>query len=258
VEIISPKMFNSKSIGHTVTSDFKNMEGRIITVNMGEITGEYNPRQRLKLRFRIDKIEGNQAKTKFLGHSIPQDYMKTVARKRNSKVYIKQEVRTRDDKRFIVKSTVVIDRSATRSTKTAINKRYREILAMEAKNSKFSELISSILGNRLSIKAKKDLHKIYPVKHIVIEKTEIDDSVQLPDEPIARNRSRRREGMQRDYHKGPRAEKPKAEEEKKSVKAEQREGEKAKEVSKESGVGSEEKKEKPVKEEKPEKKEEKK
>ena len=247
VEVIAPKMFNSRNIGYTVATEPKKVIGRRLSVNLGELTGDYNSRQRVMVNFKIDKLSGEQAHTKFMGHTIPQDYMKNVARKRNSKVYVKQEVRTRDDKEFVVKIIIVMDRSSTRSARTQIRATAIKILRREARSTKFSDFISGVLGNRLSILMKKELHTIYPVKHIVIEKTEIDDSVQLPDEPVARNRSRRREGLQKDYHKkASEAGKPKEKAPEKKAEKEEVKAEKKEEV-----------KEKPEKEEKPEKKEKK-
>ena len=194
IDVIAPKMFHSKNIGQTIASDIRNVIGRTVTVNLSEVTGDHGSRQKVKLKFKIEKVMGEQAHTKFLGHLVPQESRRTAVRKRSTKVYVNQKVRTRDDKKFTVKSIIVMDRSANKSTKTEISKKFAEIVLREARETKFSDFISNVLNNRVSITAKRELHKIYPVKHIIIEKTEIAESVELPDEPVGRIRSRRGPG----------------------------------------------------------------
>jgi len=195
IDVIAPKMFHSVYLGQTISSDIRTTVGRTITANLSDVTGDHGSRQKVKLRFKIEKIVNDQAQTKFLGHIIPQESRRTTVRKKSSKVYINQKVRTRDDKEFNVKSTIVMDRSANRSTRTEIGKKFIKILLREARDMKFSDFISNVLNNRVSITAKRELHKIYPVKQVVIEKTEIAESVELPDEPVGRSRSRRPSGV---------------------------------------------------------------
>jgi len=190
--ILAPKMFNSRQIGQTIAIEPKKMIGRVIQINLGELTGDYNSRQRVTVKFKIDSLQGNDAITKFLGHAIPPESLRAMMRKRSAKIYVNQKVRTRDNKEFTVKSSIIVDRKATRSNKTAIGKKFEEFVAEEARNTKFIDLMSNLINNRIAITAKKELHKIYPVKQVVIEKTEIAENVELPDEPVARIRQRRR------------------------------------------------------------------
>ena len=138
VEVLAPKMFNSRSIGHTVTSDMKKIVGRRLNVNMNEVTGGHNPRQKIMLKFKVEKMQDDKAITKFLGHVIPQTNMRNAARKKNTKTYVNKTVKTRDNKEFVVKSILVTDRSAARSIRTAIAKKYEEVLLHEAGKAKFS------------------------------------------------------------------------------------------------------------------------
>jgi hypothetical protein len=118
--------------------------------------------------------------------------MKTVVRKRNSKIYVNEEIRTKDGKNFRVKSIMLVDRSTNKSTRTELLQKFKEILKREAHKKNFNEFISELISKRFASIAKHDLHKIYPVKHIVVEKTEISEKVDLPDEPMGRIQQRER------------------------------------------------------------------
>ena len=253
IEIVAPKMFNSKPIGHTVATDPRKVVDRVIKVNMGDLTGDHNSRQRITLRFKIEKLVGDQANTKFLGFMIQKDQRRNVSRKKTAKVYVNQKIKTKDDKEFIVKSNIVISRSASKSARTAVDKKYREALIDESKGSRFSDFISDLLGNRISSKLKKELHNIYPVKHITIEKVEISENIELPDEPVARVRQRRDRNDQNRWEKTKKYEKTEEKEEKTGEKVEEKEEKEEKTPEKKEKKPEKEKKVK----EKPEKKEEK-
>ncbi|MFH1450634.1 MAG: hypothetical protein ABIF92_01490 [archaeon] len=222
IDVLAPKMFNSKPVGSTVATDIKKVLGRVVNVNLGDLTGDRSMRQRVKLRFKIEKIIGDQAITKFLGYAVQQDNRRNIGRKKSIKVYVNKKVTTKDGKEFIVKSSIVMDRGASRSTKTEVLKKYEEFLTNEASGEKFTNLISDLLGNNVALKAKKELHKIYPVKHITIEKTEISEKLELPDEPVAKMRQRRMFG-DRNTGESEGRERP-AEKKEKKQEAEQKEG----------------------------------
>lgn len=192
IEVLAPKLFNSKTIGYTIATDPRTVVGRVLKVDIGEITGESSMRQRTTMRFKIDKIVGSQAETKFLGYFIQQDQRRSIARKKNTKIYVNLKVKTRDEKEFRVKTNITTDMGAPRSTRTQVQKKYIQMLTDEAQAEKFSNLISDLIGNRFALKAKKELHKIYPIRQVLIEKVEIPEELVMNDE-VAKLRQRREE-----------------------------------------------------------------
>jgi len=246
VEVLAPKMFNSRVICQTIATDTRNIVGRTINIGLDEVTGDSGPRQSLKLKFKIDAMRGNQAVTKFMGYAIPESYLRTMTRKMSTKIYINQAVKSRDNTVFTIKSSIIVNRKAPRTTKTMLMKKFRELIIAEASSTRFTDLISGLMGNRIAITMKKELHKIYPVKQVVIEKTEISESVKLPDEPMSRIRDRRRPDDRREV----RRERPAKEE------APVKEEEKKENAPKAEEKKEPEEKEKPKEEEKPAEKEE--
>lgn len=171
-EIIAPPLFKESHIGNTVANDHRQLIGRIVEVALSDLTGD--PKlQRMKLRFRITDVKGERALTNFLGHVITQDYEHSLVRRRTSKIYVNQTVGTKDDKKVVVKSFIITMDKLNLSRRNALRLKLIEAIGQFAKTENFEDFINSVLYGKVSAHVKKELHKIYPVRHAVIQKTEI-------------------------------------------------------------------------------------
>jgi len=171
-EIIAPPLFNEKKIGETLAADYRMLIGRKIEVSLSDLGGDQKF-QRVKLIFKIENVKGEKALTDYLGHKITHDYERGLVRRRNSKIYEQQPVETKDGRKIAVKSLVVVSGKVNPSVKSSLRAALRQVVESNSKEKKFDELIYSMLHGELSMKIKKELHKITPVRHAVIEKAEI-------------------------------------------------------------------------------------
>ena len=175
-EIIAPPLFKEAYIGHTVANDHRQLIGRTTEVALSDITGD--PKlQRIKLRFRIKDVKGERALTDFLGHVITQDYEHSLVRRRTSKIYVNQTVETKDGQKVVVKCFIITMDKINSARKNALRQQLMQGVQSAAKAEKFDDFINSIIYGKLSADLKKQLHKIYPVRHAVVQKTEIAQTV---------------------------------------------------------------------------------
>jgi small subunit ribosomal protein S3Ae len=210
-EITAPALFQERVIGHTIAYNAKELPGRVILASLSDMSGEFNPRQqRVKLRLKIDKVLGTTAKTIFLGSRLAQDYERSLVRRRTSKIYVSQDVVTKDNKKLRVKSILVTSRQVNSSRKGAIRLRYRDFLEAEAKTQSFNDFINNAVFGRLAPKTKKMMSTIYPLRHAVIQKTEVLGLA--PIEPVAKKEEKPAEAVAEEKPEEAIAEAPKAEE----------------------------------------------
>ena len=173
-DIKAPALFQGKIIGSTVAYGPKELPGRVILLSLAEVSGDMNPRQqRIKLRLKIDNVLGNTATTIFLGSQIAQDFERSLTRRRTSKIYVNQDVTTKDNKKLRVKTILVTSRQINSSRKAAIRQKYVQFLDTEAKTQAMGEFIINAINGRLAPKTKKLISPIYPLRHAIIQKTEI-------------------------------------------------------------------------------------
>lgn len=172
--VVAPPLFKGAVIGQTVANDPKKIPGRIVIVNYSSVLGDTSSRQtRVKLRFRIKDVQGERAVTEFLGHSLIQDYERSLVRRRTSKIYVNQVVTTKDGKPLRVKAFVVTQRQINRSKKSDICKRLHEFVAQDAQTQSFNDYIHDAVSGRTAMRIKKALQKLYPLRIAVVQKTEI-------------------------------------------------------------------------------------
>ncbi|HIJ97893.1 TPA: 30S ribosomal protein S3ae [archaeon] len=171
-EIIAPAIFNDKKIGETMAADYRMILGRDCEIPLSDVSGDPK-QQRIKLLFKIRDVKGERALTDYLGHKITQDYERSLARRRVSKLYSNQAVETKDGKKVAVKVIVVTFGKVNESIKGAIRKKLVEVINHTAKDEALVDFIHGVLQGRLTAKLKKELHKVHPIRHAVIQKAEI-------------------------------------------------------------------------------------
>lgn len=170
-EIIAPALFKEKKIGETFAEDYRMLLGRGLEVSLADLAGD-SKLQRIKLIFKIRDVKGERALTDYLGHKITQDYERSLARRRSSKIYSNQTAETKDGRKVVVKIIVVPFGKINQSVRNSLRKKLNEAVAAAAKGETFDAFTDSILYGKLSANVKKALHKVYPVRHAVIQKSE--------------------------------------------------------------------------------------
>jgi len=196
--IIAPETFSSKELGMTPANEPEKVIGRIAESTLYDLTGNFK-KMHVKLYFKINRIQGTNAFTRFIGHDMTTDYIRRMVRRRRSRIdsifnVETSEVRRRrsridsifnvetsDGYRMRVKVIAVPDKRIKSSIKSALRKAIAELLTAKAKEMTFSEYVKYILMDE----ARKDLihflKPIYPVRRIEIRKSEV---LHFPEEKI--------------------------------------------------------------------------
>ena len=172
-EILAPSMFNEKVVGITYATDPKVIPGRVIEVGLSEVIPVESRRPKTKVILKAENLRGNQVVTKFAGHRIARDFERGLVRRKTSKVYISEEVKTKDDKRLKVKAFVVTTSKVGRAVKTSLRNALADMIKKESQEKGFDKFVDEILKGQVNRKIKNKLSKIYPLRQAVIQKTEI-------------------------------------------------------------------------------------
>ncbi|MCD6276175.1 MAG: 30S ribosomal protein S3ae [Thermoplasmata archaeon] len=178
--IIAPETFSSKELGMTPANEPEKVIGRIAESTLYDLTGNFK-KMHVKLYFKINRIQGTNAFTRFIGHDMTTDYIRRMVRRRRSRIDSIFNVETSDGYRMRVKVIAVPDKRIKSSIKSALRKAIAELLTAKAKEMTFSEYVKYILMDE----ARKDLihflKPIYPVRRIEIRKSEV---LHFPEEKI--------------------------------------------------------------------------
>ncbi|MAG21939.1 MAG: 30S ribosomal protein S3ae [Candidatus Diapherotrites archaeon] len=169
-KIFAPNEFDRKEVGETPATKDKNVMGRTIKINLGDLTGERQKRH-INLTFKVYKIEGQQAFTTIVKQEINPIYINRMVRRRMSKIEAVQVVNTADNKKIKVKTIALSQKKLDRKQETMIRKHITENIENSAQKKEFSSLIQLIVFGVLASKLFKDLRKVAPLRRVEIVKT---------------------------------------------------------------------------------------
>ncbi|MBS3056385.1 MAG: 30S ribosomal protein S3ae [Candidatus Aenigmarchaeota archaeon] len=171
-EIVSPKLFGSKVIGMTLSVDPRYLKARTIQANTIDLMNDYS-RFFIKINLQIENIEGNKAYTKFIGHECMRDRVARMVQRKTRKVEIIEDVKTKDDVRVRIKTLVILSRRVNTSIKSKTRHKVAEIVQQKAAETKFDDLIMSMISGSLQKYIKDTVKKIYPISGVEIRKSEV-------------------------------------------------------------------------------------
>jgi small subunit ribosomal protein S3Ae len=100
-KITTPKEFGESEIGTTPARDPNLLLRRKVEATMRELSGDFS-KQYIKLRFQIYDVAGDTAHTRFMGHQVTTDYVRSMIRRGTSRVDAIMKLETKDGKKLKV------------------------------------------------------------------------------------------------------------------------------------------------------------
>jgi small subunit ribosomal protein S3Ae len=173
-EILAPEMFGRTKVGETPANDPNKLIGRVVEVTLGEIVNDFT-KQNIKMFFKIYSVSGKIAYTKFIGSEITRDYLRSLVRRRTSRIDGNIVVKTKDGYKIRVKPVCFTVKRTNSSRKSAIRKIMEDIIKMRASELDFIQFVQEIVLGKLSSDIYKQVKVIYPPRRVEIRKTEVEE-----------------------------------------------------------------------------------
>lgn len=170
--VLSPKIFGENYLAETPTTDPKSLIGRNIEVNVAELTNQAN-KYYMKLKFKINRVDGKTAYTQFDGYVILKEYLFRVIRKGTQKVQLIKELETKDKWKLQITATVVLNRNTNAEIQKKVRKFIEDYLSERAQASTIDDFITGVINSVYQRNIKKKESKTYPIRFSEIEKIEV-------------------------------------------------------------------------------------
>ncbi|MEF8847645.1 MAG: 30S ribosomal protein S3ae [Candidatus Thermoplasmatota archaeon] len=183
-KILAPSSFDNKAVADTLADDPEKLIDRVSVVTLQDLTNDFR-KSHIKLFFKINKVEDNNAYTKYAGHTLTSDYLKRMIRRKSSKIEGVFDIRTRDGAKIRVKPFSTVNKRIQNSQKKVIRNAMKKTIKKIANKSTLSEFIKEIFEGNLGKKIYLDCKKLYPIKRVEIYKTEVleDPTKEETEEP---------------------------------------------------------------------------
>jgi small subunit ribosomal protein S3Ae len=184
-KVVSPEMFGRVPFGETIANDPERIVGRIIETTLGDLTNNFS-KQNTKLKFRVDRVAGDSAYTKFLGHEMTTDYVRSLVKRRTSRIDSIVDVTTTDGYTVRIKPSCFTVKRALANQVKCIRDLSKSVVMERSKNLDLNQLIQDVVGGKISLDIYKEAKVIYPLRRVEVRKTEIrtEPALSVP-EPAA-------------------------------------------------------------------------
>jgi len=170
--VLAPKSFGEAMLGSTLAYDISQTIGRKIETTLYDLTGDFNLVY-VHLYFKIIGYQGDNLITRFAGHELSRDYLRSLIRRKSSKINHVIDVTTKDGYVIRVKGLALTTYRCHRSQKTAIRKVMEEIANKYASELTFDEFVQKMLLGDIANTIFEQAHKIYPLRRVEIEKSKV-------------------------------------------------------------------------------------
>lgn len=175
--IISPEDLEIGSakgspIGETIGESEDYIVGRILEVPLSDLTQKFSLVY-VKLQFRITELVGATAKTKFAGHSYATDFVRSLVKRRRTRIDAILNVTTKDNINLRVTSTAFTVRRSKSSRKQEIRKIMLQMVAQTAQESSFGEFVTKMLRGDMNKDLFDACNKIYPLTQVEVQKSKV-------------------------------------------------------------------------------------
>ncbi len=171
--LVAPDMFGKTNIGETVAEEPEKLIGRVVEITLGELTNDLS-KQNTKLILKIDRVGGDSAYTKFMGHQLTQDYLRSLVKRETSAVETNISVTTKDGYTIRVKPSCFTIKRARANQVKAIRQIMNNVIEAKAKELDMQQFIQDVITGKLSAIIYHDVKPVYPLRRVEVRKTEIE------------------------------------------------------------------------------------
>ena len=168
--IYAPDIFDKAYIGNTVANDPEMLVGRVMQTSLGEMTNDYS-RQHIKMRFKVRDVAGDAGYTNFIGHEVTRDYLRSLVKRRTSRIDTLVLVTSKDGKKLRVTTSCFTISRANLAQAHAIRKTVEEFMVAKAAEMEYDHLAKYIVIGEAARDLFKVIKTIYPTRRVEVIKT---------------------------------------------------------------------------------------
>src|SRR5213592_4925246 len=170
--LLAPEMFNKQALGETPTDDPGKLVGRVTEVTVQDLTGDF-AKMHIKLAFRVDHVQGQDALTQFVGHDMTSDYIRRLTRSKRTRTDLTIDVVTKDGWNVRVKPMAITDRRIQTAKQRVIRTIMTKTVGDVASKQSIGEFVKGIISGDLAKTIALACKPIHPVSRVEVRKSEV-------------------------------------------------------------------------------------
>jgi small subunit ribosomal protein S3Ae len=170
--VMAPPYFGNVELGTVPADQPEKLVGRVVDSTLYDITNDFT-HQYLKMRFQITEIDGKTAKTMFKGHEYSRDYLRSLVRRRTTKVDGLFSVTTKDGYTLrVAVSAFTLSRIKT-SQEKVLRTIMDKIIKEKASALTMDQFAQEIVLGKVASDVYNEAKRIAPLRHVGIRGSKV-------------------------------------------------------------------------------------
>lgn len=170
--VLAPPSFGNAVIATTPADKEWKLLGRVFEVTLFDLTGDFS-HVHIHLKFQVYDVKEDILYTRFKGHELARDYMKSIIRRKSSKVASIVNVTTKDGYGLRITGVALTAFKCKASQKYLIRKVMSETISNIASEKTLDELVHLMIFGGLANEIFQRAKKIYPLRKVEIYKSKL-------------------------------------------------------------------------------------
>ncbi len=170
--IVAPSFFGNVELGSVPAEEQDQLIGRVVEATLYDITQDFS-HMYLKMFFQVNELDGKTAKTIFKGHEYSRDYLRSLVRRRTTKVDALLNLTTKDG----TKLRIAISALTLSRIRTSQEKVIRGIMQKTVKQKSAALILDQFVQEMVLGKIASDIYneakKVAPLRHVGIRKSKL-------------------------------------------------------------------------------------
>jgi small subunit ribosomal protein S3Ae len=172
-KVYTPDNLGKAYIGDTIANDVETVRGRIMQSTLGEITNDY-AKQHIKMSFKIAEVTGDAAYTEFVGHEVTRDYLRSLVKRRSSRIDCHMQIVTKDNKKVHLTISCYTFARANIAQEHAVRNAIFAGINAQAPSWDLPPLVNGIVSGEISRDLFKAEKPLSPTRRVEIIKSKVE------------------------------------------------------------------------------------
>jgi len=180
--VVAPSFFGNVELGSIPAQEPEQLIGRVVEATLYDITADFS-HHFLKMFFQVNEIDGKTAKTLFKGHEYSRDYLRSLVRRRTTKVDSLINLTTKDGYKLrIAVSALTLSRIKT-SQEKIIRRMMDKAIHEKANALSLDQFVQEMVLGKIASDIYNQAKEVAPLRHVGIRKSKLIAAPYAPTQP---------------------------------------------------------------------------
>lgn len=172
--ITPPEMFDVDEVGQTPAENPSQVKGRTVKEPVNDLL-EPAEKYYMSVEFQVTEVEGNKAFTKISGLECSSEFVSRLVRPGSDRLDVVTDLETVDGEQVRLKLVGATNKNTSSERITQLRNAAEEELRTIVSDTRYQDLMESVLLNELQEEVREKLEEIYPLRELEVRKAELQE-----------------------------------------------------------------------------------